>query len=61
MFKIGGCRKQVTFLLKIENFYDKRLFYTLKGLIGYVSSNCDSNIGLFSIAPHLVLALPSLR
>ena len=22
---------------------------------------CDSNIGLFSIAPHLVIALPTLR
>jgi hypothetical protein len=33
----------------------------------WISSNssfiqyCDSNIGLFSIAPHLVIALPTLR
>ena len=27
----------------------------------FVTLYCDSNIGLFSIAPHLVIALPTLR
>ena len=45
------------------------VLYRAKGLKGAysISSNCefiqycDSNIGLFSIALHLVIALPTLR
>ena len=56
-----------TFLLDLlfSCFFDNPNI--LKGLIGWVSSNCeffqycDSNIEFFFIAPPLVIALPTLR
>ena len=42
-----------------DTLYLKSKYY-LKGLLDKFQY-CDSNIELFSIAPHLVIALPTLR
>ena len=53
-------------ILVESNVVREKCFKVVKGAY-WISSNssiiqyCDSNIGLFRIAPHLVIALPTLR
>ena len=47
------------YLEKIRGFFIKGAYWitSISSIIQY----CDSNIGLFSIAPPFIIALPTLR
>jgi hypothetical protein len=63
-FKMGSIP-----LLPLKLHQEMAAWHSVQVIKGayWISSNssfiqyCDSNIGLFSIAPHLVIALPTLR